>query len=110
MTSHHDTTLKADLAAYVNVGDMNTEDLRAVPTDGELNYEDAVADNNLRAGWAALALLAHTERVGSDEMENDIADLVANLMHLCDGVGIDFDTVLNKAEYHYGDEILSATV
>ena len=66
---------------------------------------DPQADNNIRAAWGALALDAYTNIVGRDDLDTSVADLLANLRHLCDALGVDFDIANHRAERYYDDEI-----
>jgi hypothetical protein len=34
-----------------------------------------------------------------------VQDFLCDLMHYCDAVGLDFDGQLNRAEYHYSEEV-----
>lgn len=59
----------------------------------------------LRVASAQTALAAFVAVVGDmgDEQDN-VTDLLANLMHLCDAKGLDFATSLRRAESHFDDE------
>lgn len=63
-------------------------------------YEYA-ADNVAQAAFGAAALVAFVNRVGENEMETNVSDLLACLMHLCDALGIDFDQVVRSGRNHY---------
>ena len=69
--------------------------------------DDAQEDNTVRAQFAALAVRAFADRVcpGGEEIETLIGDLLANLMHLCDAAGIDFDDRLRNGRRHYDAEV-----
>jgi hypothetical protein len=66
-------------------------------------------DNNVRASRAALALVTYAERVGGggEEPETNLTDLLADIMHLCDALDIDFDTTAVRASRHYFAEALN---
>jgi putative protein kinase ArgK-like GTPase of G3E family len=66
---------------------------------------DPQGDNNARASFAAVALSAFIRRVGSDEPVTEFSDLLADLMHLADSMGIDFDSVLATAERNHREEL-----
>ncbi len=70
--------------------------------------EDFVEDNTTRAQFAALAVKAFGDRVAprGEDTETLIGDLLADLMHLCDAAGIDFDSCLHMGNRHYDAEIL----
>ena len=65
---------------------------------------DPQGDNNARAAFGAVALSAFIRRVGSDEPATEFADLLADLMHLADAMGLDFDSVLATAERNHRAE------
>lgn len=58
-------------------------------------------DNTVRASFAAVALVAYTGRRGSDVLETDLADLLADLRHLSDALGIDFREALTTSGVNY---------
>ncbi|BBX09469.1 hypothetical protein [Mycolicibacterium aichiense] len=61
--------------------------------------------NNCNVVWAAKALQTYVNVVGRDTIETSVSDLLGDLMHLCDAAGLDFDELVNKAEYDYGAEV-----
>lgn len=67
------------------------------------------ATNLQRADWAMVAVRAFATETGldasGDETETAVADLLANLMHLCDKEGIDFDVALMRGRSHYREEL-----
>ena len=66
---------------------------------------DPQGDNNARASFGAVALSAFIKRVGSDVPETELADLLADLMHLADSMGLDFDAALATAERNHREEL-----
>lgn len=81
--------------------------LKAFP-DSKISDVDPQADNNARAGFAALAVVAYANRtfpggVG-EELETVIGDLLGDLRHLCDGLDLDFDALLATSWRHYDPE------
>lgn len=70
---------------------------------------DPLRDNNIRAGWAARALVAYAEHVGgaslSEEVETAATDLVSDLRHLFDALDIDWQAVVSASDNHYRGEI-----
>ena len=63
-------------------------------------------ENRERAKRAAKVLGGYSG--GADDLESDIADLLADLRHLCDGLGLDF-AELDKCGYrHYSAERVRA--
>lgn len=65
--------------------------------------------NLQRADWAMVAVRAFAAETGldtsGDETETAVADLLANLMHLCDKERIDFDVALMRGRSHYREEL-----
>lgn len=86
-----------------------TDDLRA-DLSGELTYSDHAADNSLRARSAAYAVKAYADRVGTRDEEPGVAigDLLCDLRHLCDALGLDFDDLSLRGEGHYNAEVTGA--
>lgn len=64
--------------------------------------------NRQRATLAAKGLAAYLEAGGmtNDSAETSIIDLLADLMHLCDGHGLDINQLLERAARHYKSERL----
>lgn len=66
--------------------------------------------NRDRAEWARTGLSAFLAEVGSngDDRESfgiDVGDFLADLMHLCDLEGVDFDAALENGRWHYEYEV-----
>lgn len=59
--------------------------------------------NELRARRAQTAVDTHDEACHEDE-ETSIADLLCNLMHLCDRNGVDFVEQFHRARKNYASE------
>lgn len=96
--------------------DMTVLDVVAVTAqyvdDGAMrfNYDDpeaGVHDNNLRAALAGTALIAYA--VAADNttgnVETVIGDLLADLRHYCDTVGLNFDAMAEASVTHYTAEL-----
>jgi hypothetical protein len=62
--------------------------------------------NELRSILAYTSLAAHsqTSTIGDYDIETDIIDLLADIMHLCSGTNVDFDKNLTKAKQHFMEE------
>lgn len=60
--------------------------------------------NDQRAASAEKALFAFIMETGCDPGDEAIGDLLCNLMHLCDRLGVSFDTNLARAFDHYFSE------
>lgn len=59
--------------------------------------------NENRAHWAGLALKAFEAQTGT-EGEASVSDLVANLGHLCDERGIDFNQCVDLGVANHEEE------
>lgn len=66
---------------------------------------DPQSDNDARASFAAVALDAFTTRAGEGDSDSDFCDLLADLMHLADAMGVDFDVLFDRAERNYRREV-----
>jgi len=64
---------------------------------------DPEQQNDARAKWAQRALDAFQRDTGTDDSDA-IADLLCDLMHLCDRNGTCFDVELDRARMYYRDE------
>lgn len=64
-------------------------------------------DNYDRAEWARVGVMAFADEtgIGNEDMHTQIGDLLADLMHLADLEGLDWETVVRRATMHYEDEI-----
>lgn len=66
-------------------------------------------DNDIRAGWAARALVAYAQHLGgaslTEEVEVAAGDLLGDLRHLFDALGIEWAAAAAAAEEHYRAEI-----
>lgn len=61
--------------------------------------------------WAAVALEAFGNSTGThpdDEFDTAVGDFLADLMHLCDKKGVNFEDLLEKGRGHYESEVLCA--
>jgi len=54
--------------------------------------------NTDRAGWALSALTDFVAETGVDTARDAIADLIANLLHLARGRGLDMDMLLDQTK------------
>lgn len=97
----------SEYKARFDVEVENVDDLQpAIMASPEhIRDEDYQADNTARASFAATALVAFVKRVGENEMETNVSDLLADLMHLSDALGIDFDNAVYAGRNHYEAEI-----
>lgn len=83
--------------------------------DGEMRYHDTVEDgrhdNGRRAGFAAIAVLVYAARTGLLNDRNDeepttvLGDLLGDLRHLADSLGLDFGELNGHGEFHYEPEL-----
>lgn len=71
---------------------------------------DPQRDNDIRANRGALALVSYTQRVAggslTDEAASAVSDLLSDLRHLCDGLGVDWEAAVASSDTNYRDEIL----
>ncbi len=56
--------------------------------------------NEKRVSRARIAIAPY----GNGDTRDDICDLLANLMHLCDCEGLDFDEIAESARMHFAAE------
>jgi hypothetical protein len=62
---------------------------------------------DMHAQWAARALIAFTDVVGGGEdLETQLSDLLGDLQHLADALGVDWDEAVRRGNRFYGEEIL----
>ncbi|WP_142065349.1 hypothetical protein [Pseudonocardia kunmingensis] len=83
--------------------------------DARMRYDGTAAgarhDNGRRAGLAAFAALAFAVRAGLLSPRNDeapataIGDLLADLRHLADSLGLDYADLDTRGEDHYRHEL-----
>lgn len=88
-----------------------------LPEDGHIHLADAVQDNISRAGSAAVALKAFAKTQGMDQADGTngylhsespataMCDLLCNLRHLCDALGLEFVSVDTDAAMAYEAEL-----
>ena len=78
---------------------VNPDDFRKItlPADPE-NMNEA------RATWARAALQAFMIETGQDEEPEALGDLVADLLHLGDRIGLPAATLLDRAAYNYAED------
>lgn len=70
-------------------------------------------DNDIRidkkreksAGFAREVLDFYRSLAGADDAATSIQDLIADLMHLCDADGLDFEHCIMWARVHHGAEV-----
>ena len=70
---------------------------------------DPQRDNDIRAGWAARALVAYAQHLGNasltEKVETAATDLLSDLRHLFDAIGIDWEAAVSSSDGHYRGEI-----
>lgn len=74
---------------------------------GDWGDPDACRDDNtLRAKFAGLAVRTYAERTGvvNEEPETAIGDLLNDLRHLCDALGLDYEHLAAR-DIHYAAEL-----
>ena len=59
-----------------------------------------------RAEWASLAVKDHACRTNSqdEDAQTKLSDLLCNLRHFADVIGIDWDSAIERASMHYEAE------
>lgn len=103
------TAMRADRIDIADVASL--AELLADQSKQELSLDgvDARHDNTVRAGWAARALVAYATHLGrghlGDEPETVLADLLSDLHHLADALGVAWIAAAARAERYYGEEI-----
>lgn len=80
--------------------------LNNVPTGLHITGEDDVADNAARSSFAGQALLFYQKLTRScdEEASTVIVDFLADLRHLCDALGLEFDGCVEGSLLHWEDE------
>jgi hypothetical protein len=67
--------------------------------------------NDQRADWALDGLLAFAEKTGlrsktnHEDLETIVGDFLCNLLHLCDREDIDFESVMDDAQFAHDEEV-----
>lgn len=96
-----------------NAGELTISELTALDFDGVGAMHDArdaesvSHDNTRRAGFALHALEAYADVVGglaSEPTEQHMRDLLADLHHLANALGVDFRSMSDRAEDRYQEE------
>ena len=95
-----------------DAGDLSVRELADLAWDGDgraretYDPADLRHNNARRAGFALTALTAYAERVGcgNEATESTIRDLLADIRHLGDALGIDLDGTARAATECYADE------
>jgi hypothetical protein len=89
-----------------DLGKVETiKDLAHLP-EMHLRYKSDVQDNSARASFAALAVVAFVRRVGdAGDLGTSISDLLGDLRHLCDALGLDYDSLDLHGLAHYNAEL-----
>lgn len=79
----------------------------AVPLPLSWECSNPADANVVRALPAAHAVVGYADRIGAadDDLRTAIADLVADLRHLADAVGVDWDDVSATADRDYSCEV-----
>lgn len=62
--------------------------------------------NDRRSAWAGEALATFMLATGTD-LEDAVADLLADLIHWCDRHEFEFERELDRARFHYEAETLA---
>lgn len=82
----------------------NLTDLREfIEEVGLRGHAPDLSRNDIRVARAGRALLAHQGR-HEDEFDAMISDLLADLYHLADAVGVDWELMVDRAYRHHAAE------
>lgn len=96
-----------EIATRIGDGDdMNVDDLP--DPDARLldHIETPQSRNRQRALFAGVAAKAFADRTGKGEpLETVLSDMLADVYHLCDAVGFDFEELRARGFRHYQEEI-----
>lgn len=88
-----------------------TDALKALRLDDRYTYgdspEEIAHDNNRRATFALEGVVSYASitRCESEEVPTIITDMLCDLHHLCDFLGVEFEALLRTADVHYQAEI-----
>jgi hypothetical protein len=98
------TPIGAYTAARINAD--GPEDLWEVMS-GSIDGADPQADNDARASFGARALATHAGLTGNggEPLATALSDLLGDLRHLADALGVDYDDADATADMHYCAEI-----
>jgi hypothetical protein len=100
-------------AERANPEELSVANLTALAWDGDgyfrygRHVEDISHDNTRRAGFALDALQAYADCTGglaSEPVEAKLTDLLGDLKHLADALGVDFSYLAGQAARHYDPE------
>lgn len=98
-----------ETAIQIGTGSITTGEL-PVPAEGMFleDFATAAERNTQRGLFAGLALHAYAQRTapgGDEPTETLIGDVLADLRHLCDSLGLDFAGIDDQAHRRYLEEI-----
>ncbi len=63
-------------------------------------------DNNRRASRAAKVVARYAELLdGEDAVETMVADMLTDVLHLLDGIGVDPEPILYRAQHFHAEEV-----
>lgn len=97
-----------DMTYHATPLEVETTDDLPEASPEHMTDVDPLRDNNLRATWASHAVRAYAARCfpsGGEAPETVIGDLLADMRHLCDAIGVDYDDVDAAAWRRYDEEI-----
>ena len=94
---------------FDNPADVTYDDLVELP-DMVITERDYQHDNNARATRGAKALSSHIQahvdfHRGEDEMSAEIADMLADVRHLCDALNVDYQAADRTAAINHSYEV-----
>lgn len=85
--------------------DLDWDDLEDLPEPPRVDDGDFQAANDRRAWRGVQTLVAYAGMAGQDEFESTFGDMVSDLQHACDALGIEWDAVTDRGDRYYSDEI-----
>lgn len=104
------TTTKDCRVRRIDVDTFEELDLVALDGDGDYrdsaHRDDIVHDNTRKAGFAATALVEYARVTGGqhEDLHTLISDLIGDLHHLADGLGIDLASAYQTGHDDYSIE------
>jgi hypothetical protein len=71
--------------------------------------QDIQRDNNIRAASGAQALMAYGAYVNDatidEDLQSSVSDMLGDLRHLCDAVGVDWDRAVERSGRDHFSEV-----
>ncbi|WP_082993074.1 hypothetical protein [Mycobacterium sp. 1245111.1] len=75
--------------------------------------QDIQRDNDIRAARGAQALMAYgaylNDATVNEDLQSSVSDLLGDLRHLCDAVGVDWDRAVERSGRDHFSEVRGAS-